>query len=256
MIYIFEDDERDPIPQLFMKSYNVIDSSKFVYTRGNGNIYKIVVSKLSAGDTIVVYLDTIPGNIESRTIYGQLLRLSRKNNKSIIVLPIFGAEYYFIKSISNKPVVLDKSSVDICIDDRAYFGSSIIETQEDRKYCKYYERFCKLILHKSVIDCVRNTKDNGSNKQFRYYYTKDCKCETSLDICIDEKLLSKSYNLLQAYPCVPFNSSLEVQKTLSIVDIWDIHRLLVDKHNRLCDELANNDPDKSRIKAYKHINYI
>lgn len=99
MIYVFEDDERDPISQLFRMAYDNSVSSKFIYVRGGGNIYSKVESLLNYKDIILVYLNTIPGNKETLKIYNKLSMLSRKNNRSIIVLPILGAEYYFIKSI-------------------------------------------------------------------------------------------------------------------------------------------------------------
>lgn len=46
MIYVFEDDSRDSIPQLFMKSYDENVSSQFIYTKGNGNIYNKVERKI------------------------------------------------------------------------------------------------------------------------------------------------------------------------------------------------------------------
>lgn len=256
MIYIFEDDIRDPIPSLFLQSYDINATTEFIYTKGNGNIYKKVEGLINSNDTIIVYLDTIPGNIETRRLYNKLLKLSRRNNKSIIVLPILGAEYYFIKSIHNKPIVIDKDSVNICVNNKSYFNSAIISTQEDKKYCKYYERFCKLVLNKAVMDCVRNSEDNGNNTQFRWYYNKKCRCEKSLDICESEELKDKSNDLLCAYPCIPSNSLINNKKSLNIQDIWNIHRILVDEHNELCDELANNDPDKSKTVTYKYINYI
>lgn len=62
MIYIFEDHEADPIPQLFMKSYDEEITSEFIYTRGNGNIKAVLDNVLRKNDTSVLFLDVVPGN--------------------------------------------------------------------------------------------------------------------------------------------------------------------------------------------------
>lgn len=94
------------------------------------------------------------------------------------------------------------------------------------------------------------------NTYFRWYYNKDCKCTKSMDKCKKESLTDKSHHLLCEYPCVPCSSIVNNKNPLNKQDIWDIHRKLVDAHNKLCDELANNEPDRTKVVTYKYINYI
>lgn len=256
MIYVFEDNKKDPLPQLFMKSYCSEISSNFIYTEGNGNVYHKVESLLSSNDKILVYLDTIPGNDSTRKIYYKLSSLSRKNNNQIIVLPILGLEYYFIKSIQYENVITSEVDVNRCVNRKAYFTSNLLSNQKEKDYCKYYERYCKLILMKGVIDCIRNTEDNGKNKYFRRYYKEDCKCRDFLESCKDKSIKEKSTCFLKAFPCVPRGSKIQNMKRLEIDEIWKIHRALVDEHNKLCIELKENEPNETRKNIYKEIKSI
>lgn len=256
MIYVFEDNKKDPLPQLFMKSYNNEISSNFIFTEGNGNIYNKTESLLNNNETILIYLDTIPGNDSTRKLYYKLAVLSRKNNYRIIVLPILGLEYYFIKSIQNEYVITSKADIDTCVNRKAYFCSKLLINQKERDYCKYYERYCKLILMKAVLDCIRNSEDNGKNKFFKWYYEKDCKCTKHLQSCKTKSVLDKSKDFLCAYPCIPYGSNIQNMKTLSIQDIWNIHRILVDEHNNLCEELKEKEPNETRKNIYKKIKSI
>lgn len=256
MIYVFEDDERDPLPQLFMKAYDHQISSTFIYTRGNGNIYNNVVNLLGSGENVVVYLDTIPGNDSTRRLYVRLGRLSRQNNNRLIVLPIIGAEYYFIKSVQHENVVTSPKDIDICVNRKAYFQSQLLSEPKEKKYCKSYERYCKIILEKAVLDCIRNAKDDGNNLYFRWYYEKNCKCGNSLPSCSEKELLKKAEDFVKSFPYVPEGSIALDAKGLPRDDIWLIHRNLVDEHNELCRELRQKDPDISRKNLYKEIKYI
>lgn len=257
MKFVFEDHEKDPIPQLFMKAYDKKTASDFIYTHGNGNMFNELSALIAqTNDTIIAYLDTIPGNDSTRRIYNKLKRLSRDNHNRVIVLPIIGSEYYFIKSIQNENVFINKDDVIKCVNRKAYFNSKLLISQKDRAYCKYYERYCKLVLEKAVLDCIRNSEDNGKNTYFRVYYTENCKCGNSLAICKDKLLKQKSIDLLASYPCVPQGSIATNLKSLSITEIWDIHRELVDEHNNLCAELMLHEPDASRKNIYKTIGYF
>ncbi len=256
MIYVFEDNKKDPLPQLFMRSYRKEISSNFIYTEGNGNVYSNVEHLLNNNDTILVYLDTIPGNDSTRRIYHKLASLSRKNNNKIIVLPILGSEYYFIKSIQSEKVITSKIDIDTCINRKAYFSSKLLSNQKEKDYCKYYERYCKLVLMKAVLDCVRNSEDNGKNEHFRWYYNKDCRCIAPLSFCINKSIQDKSSDFLKAFPCVPDGCNIQNMKRVEIPAIWNIHRALVEEHNKLCMELREKEPNEVRKNIYKEIKSI
>lgn len=257
MIYMFEDDERDPIPQLFQCSYDRQMSDCFIYTRGNGNIYNSVESLINNTDEqILVYLDTIPGNLDTRRIYVKLSALSRKNNYRVIVMPIIGSEYLFIRSVERENVILSQEDIRICVELRPYFTSKMLKGEQERKYCTSYKKYCKLILKKESLDCIRNSEDNGANRHFRWYYSKDCGCEDVLKSCKDKTLQDKSAALLNSYPIIPRGSKLDDLTKITIDGAWKIHRELVDVHNVLCNKLMQAEPNMEKKNNYKLIKYI
>lgn len=256
MIYIFEDHESDPIPRLFMKSYDEETASEFIYTRGNGNIKSILDDVLKQNDTIILFLDVVPGNDSLNRLYKIYRRKSITNDYKIIIMPIIGAEYYFIKSIQKEPVHTNADEIKNCVERKSFFDSPVISTPQDREFCKYYERYCKLILEKLVFDCIRNNTDDGINSKFRVYFNEDCKCEEPEACCREKTLFKKSESLVRAYPYVPSGSRLKNITFLSVDDLWKIHRQLVDEHNVLNSVLKTSEPDTNRLKLYKEIKYI
>ncbi len=257
MIYVFEDDERDPLPQLFIKAYDKRLSDKFIYTRGNGNVYnKVETLLLSTDDTIVVYLDTVPGNLDTRRIYTKLSNLSVRNGNRVIVLPVICSEYYFIKSVEYENVITSQDDLRICIDRKPYFISQLLNGESEKKYCSSYEKYCKLILKKAAIDCIRNSRDNGKNVYFRWYYNQDCKCGMPFEDCKDKQLAVKSMDFLNSFPCVPVGSAAMNGKVWTLDELWNIHRNLVNEHNKLCEALMEAEPDINKKNMYKLIRFI
>lgn len=255
MIYIFEDDERDPLSKLFMLHYYSCNTkNKIIHSRGNGNIENIIIDKLNnTNENIIVYFDISPGNDVLHRLYKKFRFISLKNNYRVIVLPIIGSEYYFIKSIKNENIHNNINEINNCIELKSFFNSDIIETDEDKKYCIYYERYCKLIITKLLKDCANNINEGD---RFRYYYEKDCKCKIPDSNCTDKYLLLKSEDFIRSYPCFPGGCKLDRVEEVHEDDLWNIHRRLVDSYNKLCNELKNDEPNKERIKLYKDINYI
>ena len=192
------------------------------------------------------------------SIFNHILsgRKSITNDYKVIIMPIIGAEYYFIKSIQNEPVHTNANEIKNCVERKSFFDSQIISTSQDREFCKYYERYCKLILEKLVFDCIRNNTDKGKNSRFRNYFNKNCKCENPETCCRKKTLLEKSESLVRAYPYFPEGSRLENIVSLSEDELWKIHRQLVDEHNTLNSILKATEPDIHRLKLYKEIKYI
>ena len=251
MIYIFEDREDDVISQLFKVAYDEATYSKFIYANGNGSIVSIVDEKLeNTRECIVVFLDMVPGNKDIVKIYHSLKKRYITSNGRVLVLPIICSEYYFIKSIANTNLVkVNANVIDTCVQRGLYFNSEIIQTEEDRRFCKNFEKFCKLILIKGVIDCAKHSSAYG------VYYTTDCKCNNPLHNCEDTQLLEKSIRLLSKYPCVPKGNKGD-SVALSGDDIAQIHRDLVDSFNEMSTKYKDADECNSVGNKYKRIPYI
>lgn len=222
---------------------------------------KIVKDLISTCDDIIcVFLDMMPGNRNIRTIYKRLRELSIVNNYRIVVIGIPCAEYYVIKMLyQHKELVKDSHSIEECINFVYYANASVVTTQEDRAFCKNFEKLCKLILRKCFVECAIDSAALSENSG--KYYLNDCKCRLCTINCSDRTLYTKSFELLCEYPCVPSNSNVRDgnKRELSLDEIWDIHRESIENYNRLVDkykaetdESIDSENNKySKVKAIK-----
>ena len=197
----------------------------------------------------------MPGNRNIRTIYKRLRELSIVNNYRIVVIGIPCAEYYVIKMLyQHKELVKDSHSIEECINFVYYANASVITTQEDRVFCKNFEKLCKLILRKCFVECVINSMTLSENSG--KYYLGNCKCALGGTNCSNRTLDRKSFELLCEYPCVPSNSNVSDgnKRELSLDEIWDIHRESIKNYNRLVDKYkaeAGESIDDENNKYYK-----
>lgn len=246
MIYVFEDLKGDLLSELFMQSY---DDCSFVYAEGAGNLMNIVSKLLTdTSEMVAVYLDVVPDNRETVRIYNNLKQLSIKNGLRVIVFPIACTEYYFIKSLPEH-LFKSKECVRICLDRGYWKDSDLIETEEDTKFVKNFEKFCKLILLKNVASCVQHTRTSAL---YGYYYKKRCLCENSEDECSPQTILDKSLKYVQQYPFIPsLNFKGDIVDT-SVETAWFIHKKLIDDFNKMVGLYKQRDCSK----AFTKISYI
>lgn len=253
MIFVFEDDRSDVLCRIFHVGYSTIRANEFIYDEGNGNIKNTVVRLLTeTKEKIVVFLDMSPGNREIVNIYHYLKMLSRREEWRLIVLPVMCREYYFIRSLINEPVFESRAGIEACVNKQPYFDSELIETDADRKFCRNFEKFCKLILIKNVIDCVRHSRNmEKSNRLYGYYYEKDCVCPERKPSCKEKLLLEKSRSFLKEFPCVPDGSLFEDVVVCNAETIWMVHRRLVTEFNEMV--MRFKIEDKENAAKYKKI---
>lgn len=245
MKYLFEDKHDDLLSILFRASYpnEVIDN--FIYCNGNGEVIDTTNRILANSEEMVAcYLDAVPGNFHIRNIYKELRRISIKNNYRVIVFPIICSEYYFIKSLIDYTNYFDTANKDIkiCINKGNFTESDIYRDPIKGKICRNFEKFCKIILMNATMDCIKHSRgEDGSNKQYGSYYSKDCLCSLNSIKCKEMSLAEKSANLLSEYYCVPAGSIMTIKNMLNTVDMWKVHRKLVDEFNSFSDSyvLAN-----------------
>lgn len=246
MIYVFEDKKDDLLSKLFCKLY---DSCIFVYADGNGNLVRIVEDLLiSSDDNILVYMDLIPDNINTVSIYKSLKRISRKNDFRLVVMPIVCAEYYFIKSLPEYLFLSDKGLKE-CINKEYYKDSELIE-DSDRKCVKNFEKYCKLILLKNVVDCVRHSRKD--NSKYGCYYEEDCLCDGCYDFCKVYTAIEKAADYVYQYPVFPDTNLIDNCNKINIDSLWEIHRGLVDDYNLMVDNFMLKD----KRYTYTKIHYI
>lgn len=208
---------------------------------------------------IIVYMDMIPGNRSCIRIYNDLLQLSRRHSNNVVVLPIVCAEYYMIKSLANTNT-FNTSEYKRCISKIPHLASDLMNRADVKRFCKNFEKYCKWILkYDTSIDCIKPfNKETGKNGE---YYRIDCatnrnKCNNNDYInytCRNERIQSKSYELLKAYRFVP---SINKDNT---DDIWNMHHIIVDEYNKFVNNYIayiKNSKANIRLIDYKEIKYI
>lgn len=256
MIFVFEDNEEDIISKFFKKAYPDNIANTFVYAKGNGNIKSIVNNLLiSTTDEIVVYLDTIPGNKETAKIYKALRDISIKSNYRLIILPLVCMEYYLIKALKDSQVMRDPTGVDICINKDLYFNSPLISSPDDKDFVKNFEKYCKLILIKNLKECASHSGKTTVDCYGAYYHN-DCLCKYKEADCIMERLLSKLSVFLSQFECIPEGSILNNIRRLSVDNLWDIHRKLVQYYNEMVDYYINSGNIAVNVSQYAKIKVI
>lgn len=166
-------------------------------------------------------------------------------------MPIVCAEYYFIRSL-RREYFIDDTGVDVCIN-KMFWKNSALVSDSDRKFVKNFEKYCKLILFKSVKDCIKHTRyEDNHNSLYGFYYKKDCLCDSSDSVCIGKSLADKSSDYVHEYPIFPAENLLWEYEFCDAERLWDIHRKLVDEFNDFVDDYISKDSDGS----YSKIAYI
>lgn len=245
MIYIFEDMRDDVLSEFFRKAYPSEVANKFIYTNGNGGIISTVKEMIeSTQDNIIVFMDFYPTNDSIVKIYKNLRRESRINENRIIVLPIVCSEFYILKFLDKNGMITDKTKSDIVFNFDLY--DEVLKSNEvtdlDVTFCKNFEKYCKLVTMKWVKECART---NGTQE----YYTEGCVCNTLKDDkCHYHELTQKAIDCISQYPCVPAGSYANNIKQLTIEEVWDIHRQLVNKFNEIVDKLEPIDSSRKYKK--------
>lgn len=181
MFYIFEDNEMDLLSRLFRASYSNETCNKFVYTSGVGTILRKINTYLDIDD-VAVFMDMLPDNVNCSYIYKRLRTISKTSKHRLIIFPIVCSEYYMIKYLYDyTKYISSHKDVDICLNKGDYRKSSVYAYKG--KVCKNFESYCKVILRKYTINCIKHTRLVGDteNSMYGLYYTNDCKCSSSLD---------------------------------------------------------------------------
>lgn len=249
MRFVFEDRCDDLLSKLFCAAYSDTKSREFIFAGGIGKIAGVVISILKdTGENICVFIDAIPGNLCIVKEYRKLRKIAIDYPGRMVVMPCICSEYYLISVLSRYGLV-DPSGLTICLEKQPYFASPLITTEDDRKFCKNFEKYCKLILLKSVPDCIRHTRGNsrmGINRQYGVYYEKDCKYY--------KRLKEKAAEYIQTWPYFPRISD-KSENGLSVEKLNEGHRALVDAYNSMTRLFQSAVPEEQRVN-YKEIRYM
>lgn len=249
MRFVFEDKADDLLSKLFCSAYSSDRNREFIFSGGIGKVAGIVDSILKeTKENVCVFIDAIPGNLCIIKEYRKLRKMAIDHPGRMMVMPCVCSEYYLIQ-VLNRYELVDTMGVGLCLDRQPYFSSTLITTEDDKKFCKNFEKYCKLILLKSVPDCIRHTRGNsemGINRQYGIYYEKDCKYY--------KQLKEKAIEYVQAWPCFPkiFNTA---EYGFSVKELNAKHKELVDSYNNMTHLFQTVVPEEQRVN-YKDMQYL
>lgn len=244
MIYIFEDGPGQSLQKLILQCYPKDRfNNDIFFTSGNRNILAKLDELIGSGRTtedIVIYLDLVPDNKNTRLVYQQLDKEYKNKFRRLIVLPIPCIEYYYIIAQQRQErFIKDPKSVNIAIHRGWHQNSQLKSQYEDRRTYWQFEKFCKLVVKRGLIDCLHNWTANTHHIEYFQTHCKNCRREKCF--CIDGNRPSfqinvKKKNLLYAFPCVPSGSSwYEPTRLMEWGDLITLHRRLVGQYNLMCD---------------------
>lgn len=264
MKIIFEDNKKDVLCKLYLVTYlNKSVQGDFIFAEGNAKAFNKTKELLKdSTEDIVMFLDMPPGNRDAIKIYKELRIEANNTDERLIVFPIPCFEYYFIISICNSEWLFNSmDGIQTCIDKGYFRNESLLETEEDKRYVTTFEKYCKLILKKSVIDCVKHC--NMGNGYYGLYYTQDCLCNKRLIECKSKELKDKSRDMLLKFPCFPLDSGISGVRKLNKQQLWAIHDRLVAEFNRMTElykEKAGSDEEiignyKLKYKTIRAFNH-
>lgn len=250
--YIFEDDERDDIQKLFYFPY--LKNAKLVkispdhfllelnnhdilrWACGASNI-KPIIETLSKDTEIFIFMDLVPDNSSTATLYRDIGNL-RKSGYNVIVFPIPCAEYYMIKTLCDLQIQCLTPDIDVVLHREVYYDSSLFKASGR---ITTFEQYCKAVLRNMDMICTRksNDEDREQNNLKGRFYRDNCRCA---DCTFRYPLKKKAEELLHRYPCIPLGAYMiyHVTRKLSREELIALHKKLVTEYNSAVD----------RYKAY------
>lgn len=217
------------------------------------------IEEVENGKKVVIYLDMVPGNIGIQQIYQRLKVVSELNENRLLVIPIYGSEYLFIKAFSDLDIFKDKVSIQICLEKINYLDSPLYTSIKTRQDYRTFERYCKLILERNTINCactssrvllrgygyIKNTLKN-------YFYENDCKyiikCNEILKV--DDKIK----RVLKCFDLIPNGNRLLEAQSCSWYEAWECHLEAIKELNNFIEEVKDRDELKGCCETFEPIN--
>lgn len=225
-LLLYEDCKDDDLQKLLLYHYQNRIHCDFSHADGACSLEAKIQENYNHYDCIAVYIDVSPGNLNTYAMYRNLAHKFATNLQcKVIILPIFGAEYYFIKSLYYLEVLQDPELLKVIMGTKSHLDYLSSQKLSNPSKCFSFERFCKWILKDKVYPCIAQKLPNNFLKGV--FYSQDCEYTFG-----GRKLTleAKSLAYLQEYPIVP-GIELPNYKSLTIEDIKRVHRTLVDKYN-------------------------
>lgn len=250
-IIIYEDCETDDLQRLLQHWYTEHEKCQVIYANSAGNLEARVSECVNNYSVVFVYVDVSPGNLETFNTYkilqGMLLDLKDSN---IFILPILGAEYYFICSLFDAGILADP---DLCAVIKGQLSHlDYLKKNHIKNPLKYFsmERFFKYVLKMQVYPCIAQKKPSNMFKGI--YYSSDCKF--SLHSAPPFTLMQKSEIYLQRYPIIPGAIDKNC-KDITPESLVKKHRDLVNQYNSFADCMLASCTDEQK-QLVLHIPFL
>ena len=130
------------------------------------------------------------------------------------------------------------------------------------KRCINFENFCKQVQYYAFQRC---TQIKGIDN---YFYT-DCICsntdgikqvsEQSNDVqqcSLSEKVDDKLGKYIKSYCCVPSRNRLVSLHSMTVDEVWEMQRQLVDDYNAMVNRFLKTVDSSDLLSKYQTINYM
>lgn len=288
-VYVFEDRQEQRLCEMFNKCYKLQapyrleytflegkkkpkqreatvldgDGYRFIYAEGNSKLFGLI-SWLNGqqeykGQNVYVYIDVQPDNNETRNFYNKLIKF-KNEFQTYIVLPIPCREYYYIKTLRGQKVETSKILQNTVLNRDVQYND--IQMQYIGKRCINFENFCKQVQYYAFQRCTQ-IKGIGN-----YFYT-DCICSNtdgikqvsgqSSDVqqcSLSEKVDDKLGKYIQSYCCVPSRNRLVSLHSMTVDEVWEMQRQLVDDYNDMVNRFLKTVDNSDLLSKYQTINYM
>ena len=248
--FLYEDCRTDDLQILLQYWYKDHSHCDIDYANSACNFEYSLNNSVKSHDSVIVYVDVSPGNKQTYETYKNLCHWKSKNNSSkVYLLPILGAEYYFLLSLYDLQIMTDTDILSVLKCEKSHIDYLKEHCVKNYKKLFSLERFFKYVLREKVYPCIAQGMPRNHYKGV--YYNYDCEYPQAYKSILTRTEKSLAY--LQQYPVFPGPIS---EKYIPITDEYLvlIHRYLVDKYNSFADCLRNACSEKQR-EFVMHIGY-
>lgn len=195
-----------------MDIIRIFTDNHFRYSNGNGNLRKDLykIFRVEKPDLICIFVDVVPNNRETIDIFNMLLvDAITKFPRKLLLVPILGSEYFYIKTLNNFRVDIDEELTKRYLTVLPYDTEKILIGHKKDSYSTY-EQYGKFLIKYNAINCAKDIKQDN-------HFTKvGCTCQNSTDNCTEVKLQDKVLYLLSTYDIIPANNIIEHVTPVSI----------------------------------------
>lgn len=222
MIFIMEDNPLDYKSRL-LSNFDAVKAAS-IFAGDIGCVKRKIKEKLDdSSERIVAIFDLPVNNIVAYHEYGEIRRMTFRSNNRLLGIPVPCSEYFFVRSIKDRRLVMNEEWVNVCRNIDVYQETSLY--LDNVAKCKSFESYCKLVLLKGFRGCV-SVKRKHEGECF--YFVEDC----SKDGCeLTYKLSEKAKSVVREYPVLPTEFDWQEQGVKTAQELCNIHRQMVDMFN-------------------------